>query len=69
MLGLGLQGPRTPWDRAVTVLQVLQVQSVVKGHEVRVARDPPERHVVLEKTQRARVFEGERENKETQNLQ
>lgn len=34
-------------DRAVTVLQVLQVQSVMQGHEVRVTRDPPERHVVL----------------------
>ncbi len=43
--------PGTEWPgaRTVTVLQVLQIQSVMQGHEVRVTRDPPERHVVLER--------------------
>lgn len=29
------------------MLQVLQVESVVEGHQVRMAGDPPEGHVVL----------------------
>lgn len=35
-------------------LQVLQVQSVMEGHEVRVAGDPPEGHVVLRTEQKHR---------------
>lgn len=35
------------------LLQVLQVQSVMEGHEVRVAGNPPKRHVVLKEKQQA----------------
>lgn len=37
------------------VLQVVQVQSVVEGHEIRVAGDPPEGHVVLRRESNRRV--------------
>lgn len=50
------------------MLQVLQVQSVVQGHEVRMTRYPPERHIVLGK-QKERVFEGEEKWKRKQSLQ
>lgn len=36
-------------DEDVTVLQILQVQRVMKSHEVRMTGDPPEGHVVLER--------------------
>lgn len=39
-------------DRDVTVLQILQVQRVMKSHEVRMTGDPPEGHVVLEREKR-----------------
>lgn len=37
------------WDYCSVgvLLQVLQVEGVVEGHEVRMAGDPPEGHVVL----------------------
>lgn len=53
MMGVGLRGPCAAWsaesERAAAMLQVLQVQSVVQGHEVRMTRYPPERHIVLGK--------------------
>lgn len=52
----GARGTERRGRRAT--LQVLQVQSVVQGHEVRMTRYPPERHIVLGK-QKERVFEGE----------
>lgn len=67
-VGCRSSGPVRSLVQNVRMLQVLQVESVVQGHEVRVTRYPPERHIVLGK-QRERVFEGEEKTKIKQSLQ